>query len=278
LSQTPFIFIQILILVYKETMKKQIKAALAELEYSHKIKILYAVESGSRAWGFASTDSDWDVRFIYVHRPEWYFSIEKRKDCIEQMLPDKLDLSGWEITKAMNLFRKSNPPLLEWLRSPYIYMEQGAFAGKLRDMSDAYFSPKSCIYHYLHMAERNYRAYFKDSTVPIKKYFYMLRPLLACRWILAHATMAPMEFLTLLEDVRLESAVRTEIDKLLARKLRGEEMKRELSIAILNSHIENEIKFFNEYVSGVPNAAWHDSDALNKLCADTVKEVWGASF
>lgn len=259
-------------------MKDKIKTTLEELETIYSIRVLYAVESGSRAWGFASTDSDWDVRFIYVHKPEWYFSIEKRKDCIEQMLPDKLDFSGWEITKALNLFRKSNPPLLEWLRSPYIYMENGSFAAKLRILSNTYFSPKSCIYHYLNMAERNYKDYFEDSTVPIKKYFYMLRPLLACRWILKHCSMAPMEFLLLVEDAQLEMPVRREIDKLFVRKIKGEELKREQPIAILNSYIENEVKFFTDYVSGVPTAAWHDSDALNKLCAETVKEVWGTSF
>ena len=259
-------------------MKNEILKELKRLELQHDIKILYAVESGSRAWGFASTDSDWDVRFIYVHKPEWYFSIEKRKDCIEQMLPEKLDLSGWEIIKALNLFRKSNPPLLEWLRSPYIYKEEGTFASSLRALSDAYFSPRSCIYHYLHMAERNYKAYFKGATVPIKKYFYVLRPLLACKWIYSHDAIAPMEFLALVEDARLDRAVRTEINKLLTRKLRGEEMKREQPIDVLNRYIENEIKFFNDYVSNAPTAGSHDADALNMLCAETIKEVWGASF
>ena len=85
-------------------MKEQIINDLKKLELQHDIKILYAVESGSRAWGFASTDSDWDVRFIYLHKPKWYFSIEKRSDCIEQMLPEKLDMAGWEIIKTLNLF------------------------------------------------------------------------------------------------------------------------------------------------------------------------------
>jgi len=115
-------------------MKKQIEIALRKIEEENEIKILLAVESGSRAWGFASTDSDWDVRFIYVHKPSWYLSIDDKKDNIEQMLPGELDVAGWELRKTLKLFRKSNPPLLEWLLSPIIYIEQYSTAKKLRGL------------------------------------------------------------------------------------------------------------------------------------------------
>ncbi|MBX3244626.1 MAG: nucleotidyltransferase domain-containing protein, partial [Acidobacteria bacterium] len=94
-------------------MIEEIKKELVRLENEHDIKILLAVESGSRAWGFASTDSDWDVRYIYVHRPEWYLRIDQYKDSQEEILPNDIDLSGWELRKALRLFRKSNPPMLE---------------------------------------------------------------------------------------------------------------------------------------------------------------------
>src|SRR5688572_24447307 len=104
-------------------MIEEIKRELLRLETGNSIKILYAVESGSRAWGFASTDSDWDVRFIYIHKLEWYLQIEDKKDSLDKILPNEIDLAGWEIRKALKLFRKSNPPMMEWLRSPIVYSE-----------------------------------------------------------------------------------------------------------------------------------------------------------
>ena len=105
-------------------MTTEIQQELSRLETQHDIQILYAVESGSRAWGFASVNSDWDVRYIYVHRPEWYLQIDDKKDNQEEILPNDIDLAGWELRKALRLFRKSNPPMLEWLDSPIVYREQ----------------------------------------------------------------------------------------------------------------------------------------------------------
>lgn len=142
-------------------MIQEIKKELLRLEQQHDIKILYAVESGSRAWGFASINSDWDVRYIYIHRLEWYLKIDLPKDHQEEILANDIDLAGWELKKALRLFRKSNPPLMEWLRSPIVYAEPFSTAQKLRDLGNEYFNPNSCLHHYLHMAEGNYRDYLQ---------------------------------------------------------------------------------------------------------------------
>ena len=142
-------------------MKQKILESLSSLEQQHNINILYAVESGSRAWGFESQNSDYDVRYIYIHKPDWYLSIDDKKDSREIILPNDIDLAGWEIRKALRLFRKSNPPLLEWLNSDIIYLDNSNFANNLRKLSQEYFNPKSCIYHYLHMANGNYKEYLK---------------------------------------------------------------------------------------------------------------------
>ena len=163
-----------------DLMIEEIKKELKNLEDDKKIKVLYAVESGSRAWGFASKDSDWDVRFIYIHHYDWYLSVEEKKDNIEIILPNDIDLGGWELRKALLLFRKSNPPLLEWLKSPIKYNENYSIANELRKATEIYFNPKSCLYHYFHMAQGNYDAYFKENIVRLKKYFYVLRPIFAC--------------------------------------------------------------------------------------------------
>ena len=123
--------------------QERISKDLREIKEQHHIKILYAVESGSRAWGFSSPDSDWDVRFIYVHEPEWYFHIEEQKDTIEQMFPDETDMSGWDLKKTLRLFKSSNPSLFEWLNSPIIYQMDEQFIQEIRQMETQYFKPCS---------------------------------------------------------------------------------------------------------------------------------------
>ena len=148
-------------------MQERIKAELAGLERAEDAMVLYACESGSRAWGFPSSDSDYDVRFLYVRRPEWYLSIdvEFRSDVIERGVQGQLDLSGWDIRKALQLFRKSNPPLLEWLNSPIVYLDRFGVVGELRSLLPEYYSPSACFYHYLHMARGNYRDYLQGEEM-----------------------------------------------------------------------------------------------------------------
>ena len=135
---------------------KEIAAKLADIQVSEEVVILYACESGSRAWGFPSEDSDYDVRFIYVRPKDWYLSIdlETKRDVIERPISDELDIAGWDLRKALKLFYKSNPPLLEWLGSPIIYLEQFSTAEKLRELAKTFYSAKACMYHYLNMAEK----------------------------------------------------------------------------------------------------------------------------
>lgn len=259
-------------------MKEKINNALKILESEKEIKILYAVESGSRAWGFASTDSDWDVRFIYVHKPEWYFQIDEQKDSLEIMLPGDLDLSGWELKKALRLFRKSNPPLLEWLRSPIVYYEDEEFTDKIKKLKEAYFNPKSCLYHYLHMAEKNFKAYLQKDIVRVKKYFYVLRPILACEWIRRNNTMAPMEFETLLNSEINDPILREEIDKLLLRKMNGEEMKEEPQIPLIQNYLKDRIDFFNSYLNSFDYNQRPETPLLNQLFKETIVLNWGRNI
>lgn len=255
-------------------MIEEIRNELIKLEAHHNIRVLYAVESGSRAWGFASTDSDWDVRFIYIHHPDWYFQIDDRKDNLEEILPNDIDLAGWELKKALRLFRKSNPPLLEWLRSPIVYMDHFSFATKLRELANEYFNPKSCLHHYFHMAEGNYRTYLQGDSVRVKKYFYVLRPILACDWIINTNSMVPMEFSELLEKQVTDQAVKSEIQNLLVRKMAGEELNEEPKIQVLNNFVEYKIKFYSDFLKSVMPAPLPNTDKLNMLFKETMSEVW----
>lgn len=256
-------------------MKQEILNELKRLELQHDIKIIYAVESGSRAWGFASTDSDWDVRYIYIHRLEWYLQIDDKKDSQEEILPNDIDLAGWELRKALKLFRKSNPPMLEWLRSPIIYLQQFSTIDKLHNLTSEYFNPKSCIHHYLHMAEGNFQNYLIRDNVRLKKYFYVLRPILACDWIQQTNTMAPVEFHKLLESQITDKEVKAEVQNLLLRKMDGEELNEEPKIQILNDFLEQKIIYYNEYVKKVKQNAQPDTKLLNNLFLESLNEAWG---
>ncbi len=255
-------------------MIEEIKKELARLESQHEIKILLAVESGSRAWGFASTDSDWDVRYIYIHKLDWYLKIDALKDSQEEILPNDLDLSGWELKKALRLFRKSNPPMLEWLRSPIVYAEQFSTAERLREMSAKFFNPKSCMYHYLSMAKGNFKEFLQRDLVRTKKYFYVLRPVLACDWIRETNYFPPMEFEKLVDAQVSDANIRKEIDELLKQKIAGEELKEEPKIEILNDFLAQKIEFYSEFVGKIEQAEKPDTALLDELFKETIFEVW----
>lgn len=256
-------------------MRTLIQTELQNLEKQHDIKILYAVESGSRAWGFASTDSDWDVRFIYIHREDWYLSIDDKKDSVEIMLPNDLDLSGWELRKALKLFRKSNPPLLEWVNSPIVYHEEKNVIAQFRGLMTEYFNPKSCLHHYLHMAEGNFREYLQRDLVRTKKYFYVLRPVLACQWIEETDTMAPTEFQKLFDAQIKDGELKNEIENLLARKRSGDELGEEPKIQVLNDFLDDKIQYYSNYVKQFSLKKQPETQKLNEFFRMTLKEHGG---
>ena len=255
-------------------MTDEIKKELTRLESLHDIKILYAVESGSRAWGFASTDSDWDVRYIYIHRRDWYLQIDDMRDCQEVILPNDIDLVGWELKKALRLFRKSNPPLLEWLHSPIVYRETFSTARRMRELMESVFNSLSCLHHYLHMAEGNYKEFLNKDIVKVKKYFYVLRPILACDWIRKTRTMAPMEFQTLVDSQVDDDSVKVEIQALLKRKMSGDELREEPKIDILNEFLSEKIRFYGEFVKTITSDNKTDSEPLNTLFRESLDEAW----
>jgi len=244
-------------------MKEIIQAKLEQLEKDRNIKILYAVESGSRAWGFASKDSDYDVRFIYVPDITHYFDIRNLKDSIEVMDGD-LDFAGWELKKTLGLLYKGNPPLLEWLLSPLIYKEDPEAIPELRTLSRGYYDAKKAIYHYLHMAEGNYRQYIKDKDqIRVKKYLYVIRPLLACNWIMQKGEMAPMEINKTLETIKPLHKAYAEVSKLLELKRNGAELDLGPTNDILNIFIDHNLGLFYEY-AGTLDSKPLDTELLNK--------------
>jgi predicted nucleotidyltransferase len=186
------------------------------------------------------------------------------------MLPDDLDLSGWELRKALRLFRKSNPPLMEWLNSPIVYLEDHGFTNQMRTAASTFFNPKSCLYHYLSMAKGNFREYLQRDTVKMKKYFYVLRPILACMWIERTNTMAPTEFHKLLDAEVPDVTLRNEIEKLLARKISGEELGEDARIDVLNHFLEEKIEYYTQYLKDYQVLIQPDTEYLNRIFRTTL--------
>lgn len=203
---------------------------LRRLEEAEDVRVLLAVESGSRAWGFESPDSDFDVRFVYVRPVEYYLRLQSTRDVLEWRLDEVLDVSGWDLDKALRLMRGANPSLFEWLASPIVYAEDSAFAA-VRDLAADCFSPVSSAHHYLSMVRTNMsgltgttrkadeadKAAVAGETIRLKKCLYAMRAILACRWVVAERVPVPMLFRDLV-DAQLEASTRGLIDELLEAK------------------------------------------------------------
>lgn len=244
--------------MYNTILKK-----LEDLERTENIRILLAVESGSRAWGFASPDSDYDVRFLYVRPRNEYLRLEGHRDVIELPISDDLDINGWDLNKTLRLLHNSNPTLFEWFSSPIVYKET-EFAIRFRAMLNEYFSSKRGLMHYLSMAANNYREFLRGDTVKAKKYFYVLRPVLACRWILDKGTPPPMLF-TELADSQLDPTLRPEVDRLLDLKMNAPELKLIPRVDRLNEYLDASIQEVRELLLAFPDEPVKDWVVLNEL-------------
>ena len=221
-------------------MEQVIREKLAEIENKENVRIIMAVESGSRAWEFASPDSDYDVRFVYVRKLEDYLKLDKTRDVIEWQLDDTLDISGWDLKKALQLMHESNPSIFEWCASLIVYRCSPAFE-ELQEIRKEYYSKKKSLYHYWHMASSNYENYLQGEEVRIKKYFYVIRPLLAAKWIADHGTQPPMLFSELL-DAELPEELRAIVNELLDKKQKMPEMGLAPKIKELDCFIKKELE------------------------------------
>ena len=202
-------------------MQTRITAALAALEAEHGIRILYACESGSRAWGFPSPDSDYDVRFIYAQPLHWYLGLDENPDTLNFPVDDELDLAGWELRKTLRLLRGSNAALFEWLQSPIVYHEAPGFRAQLAPLLPQAFNLKAGLHHYLGQLRRGVEKELTGEEVHLKRLFYALRSALAARWICEKHALPPMEFAPL--RALLPADLQGTVDELLAQKAHANE-------------------------------------------------------
>lgn len=249
-------------------VRLNIQHQLLDIERQHAVRVLHACESGSRGWGFASPDSDYDVRFIYVHSLPWYLSVNPRRDVIELPISGELDINGWELRKALGLLKKGNATLIEWLDSPVVYSADPAFLRAMRDAARLTHQPERSFHHYVHMARKNYREYLRGETVRLKKYLYVLRPLLATLWIERGLGVVPMPLQELVDALVTDAPLRAAIEQLLVLKRQAPESEYGQPLPVLNRFIDMELTRLESVLP--PLKTETDFSVLDRLLMNTV--------
>ncbi len=249
-----------------------INRKLREIEEAEQVKIILAVESGSRAWGFASSDSDYDVRFLYVRQPEEYLKLKPVRDVIEWQLDDVLDINGWDAAKALRLLYQSNPTVFEWSNSPIVYRKTPEFES-FRGVLSEYFSVKKGLYHYWHMADNNYKTYLTGEEVILKKYFYALRPVLAAKWILDKKSPPPVLFDDLLR-AELPCGLKTEIDFLLEKKKQASETRKEKKVPEIDRYLKESIEAIRQAAGETSEEQEKSWEPLDRCFLEILRSVW----
>lgn len=231
------------------SIRELVLEKLAALEAERGIRVLMAIESGSRAWGIASPDSDFDVRFVFTHSVERYLSVRQPQDTINLPIDEQLlDLSGWELRKALNLIAKSNASPMEWTQSPIVYRQEEDFVEALSTLSGEYFQARATAHHYLGLTNKTWKSALQAETFSIKKYFYALRPLFAAMWVVKYQQRPPLTFADLRQVVD-DAGLQKEIDSLLAAKAEAKEAYMIRPIPALHGFI---VEAYEQTLASVP--------------------------
>lgn len=244
-------------------IKEEILDKLKEIEEKENVKVLYAVESGSRAWGVASPDSDYDVRFIYVRKKEEYLRLDDIKDVIEWQLDDVLDINGWDIKKVLQHFHKGNATLFEWCNSPVVYLKRPEW-DDIYKVGMKYFSEKSAMYHYYGTARSTYEGFLTGEKVKYKKYVYALRPILACRYIEENHSAPPVLFEEL-KDKQLPKDLIKSVEDMLEIKASSGEKDLSPQIPEIIQFIKTELDRISMIAREKQDDRIRDWEELNKI-------------
>jgi len=257
-------------------IEDEIRSMLRHIEEYDGVRILYACESGSRSWGFDSSDSDYDVRFVFVHKPDTYLRVRNAYRDVIETGAGKFDMSGWDLRKTLYLYGKSNPSLLEWIVSPIVYKVRTNLHQRLSEYLNIYFSPKRTMYHYYHMAKGNYDRYLQGEEVNMKKYLYVLRPILACMHIKEYMYMPPVKFMRLLvlQSKHMPTQVISAINNLVVMKRGGDEMSTCRRIEVLHNFIDGALVDLGNDFSDYRDVR-HSWAALDEMFRSVLRDAWG---
>lgn len=246
-------------------MLDQINTLLTRIEATHGVRIVYAVESGSRAWGFASPDSDYDIRFIFIRSADSYVSVQEGLESIDLPLEGELDAGGWDLRKAARLLGKSNGALVEWLHSPIVYRNEDGFRERWQSMARDIFSPRASSDHYRGLAKQMVLGKLRDDFVRAKDYLYALRAVLAAKWIAETHSIPPVPFADLFAIA--PSSVQSLIHELLEHKARTVESERMERLPELDS-------FLREFLESVTTRSITNSDISFRYSSKTIRTPW----
>lgn len=249
-----------------------IKEKLYEIQEKEKIIIHHAIESGSWGWGFESKDSDFDVRFIYIHQTEWYLNVFEGSDVIEIPIDEVFDINGWDLKKALKLIYKSNVPLLEWLSSPIIYKENESFIEELANIAKIYFSQVSVIYHYINLAKKSFSELLTLDNIKIKILFYFIRPIIACMWIEKYNVIPPMNLQVMLKEIEIDNKIKNIINELVIVKADSTEFDVIRPQIELMNFLKDKLQYYEAYAKNIKNERERDPSALNEFFHKVLKD------
>ena len=250
-------------------MKETILAEMEKIEKRCGVRILYAAEAGSRAWGFPSPDSDYDVRFVYVRPAYDYLRLDEVRDVIEWKLDEVLDINGWDLRKTLKQFARGNAALFEWCLSPVVYRSTGEWE-QVRKVADPCFSGRTAVHHYCGIAYKTWAEHLQGETVRYKKYLYALRPLLAAQYIEANGCPPPVLFSELLK-MEIGPELRSAVEDLLEKKKTATEEDFLPQIPAVRDFIQEELQRRKGAGSGTPDDRNPDWAALNRCFAGIIR-------
>lgn len=254
-------------------IKNAIMQKLKETERNYEVKIPFAIESGSRGWGFASQDSDYDCRFIYVHRKDWYLSVLEKKDIIEYAADEIFDVNGWDLKKVLQHIMKSNAVMFEWLSSNELYIKEDYVATQLQTLANKFFNPIAVSYHYLSIAKNKLGEILSEDEAKLKKYFYILRPIANLEYIFKYMKMPYMEYDRTLAEINLDKAILAEIQELQRIKIDSDESFKIPQNKYLIDYFKNKIDVFSQRLNDMQftrNREYQEVDIVFRAILDKV--------
>ncbi len=254
-------------------IREEIMKKLKDTEIEHNVKIIFAIESGSRGWGFESPDSDYDCRFVYVREKNSYITVEEKKDFIEYDVDKIFDINGWDLQKFIKHIMKSNANLLEWLSSNVIYMKNEECTQLLQELGSDFFNPVSVSYHYLSMAKKKYDNILNDEC-KIKTYFYVLRALACVRYIYEYNQMPYMEYFNNLEKISVGNNIKGEVHKLYDLKVKVDEAYKIPENKILVEYFKSEINFFESEIKNINFEQHKDTEKCDEIFRKIIDRMW----
>lgn len=262
--------------VLPESARAEVMRRLADISRAHDVRLLLAVESGSRAWGFHSPDSDFDARFLYVRSEDAYLSLEQPRDVIETPIEGLYDVNGWDLSKALRLMIKGNSVVQEWLASPLVYLTAPGFVEALMPVARAWRSAYADAHHYYGLLSSQRSRHIEGrSQVNLKKYFYVVRPAIALQWLRERADAPPMDLPSLLAGVSLPRDAAAALERLRDAKRSSAEVGEGARIAALDAYIEEQAAWGMRAKGGAPEPDPDLIDRSNALFRAAVRGELG---